>query len=73
MRNKKFIELIGREIDEHGLKVIQTLDSQLDEDKALFSFLIDCDLVEEEGARLIAELCYRHTDEFRKIGERNGK
>lgn len=73
MKNKKFKELIGREIDEHGLKVIQTLDKQLTEDKALFRFLVEDGLVDEEGRVLIAELLYSHTCDFKYLEKENGR
>jgi hypothetical protein len=63
----KFSELEGKVISKKGLKVIRVLDSQLTEDKRLFNFLIEGEMVDEEGEILIRKLIDRHTKEFEQI------
>ena len=65
MKDKnKFSELEGNVINKKGLKVIRILDNQLTEDKELFGILIDYNLVNEEGKKLINDLIIKHTEEF---------
>ena len=43
---------------------VNIMDNQLTEDKALFGYLIDNKLVNDEGKEMILKLMAKHTKEF---------